>query len=102
MNPGHEGALHCGTPARFFFWPRVARSDKSPSEQSVTMPNSFRQATDRRPRWSSKTVEELGMVVVAGILCCKPERLRGPASPHRARKGCKTGGECGSQRFCWN
>src|SRR6266851_10471252 len=96
-NPGREDALRCGRPARILFpgqGPR--RAARLPRSEALRCRNRFRQATDRLPRWSSKTVEELGMVVAgAGILVLQAERLRGPASPHRARKGCETGGRRG-------
>jgi hypothetical protein len=87
-----------------FTWPRAARSGEPSSERSVTLLKTVfgRRQTDplagaRRPlkslAWSSPVPE---------FLHCKPERLRGTASPHRARKGCKTGGECGAPRFCWD
>src|SRR6266852_2262182 len=69
-NPGREDALRCGPPARILFpgqGPRRAAS--LPRSEALRCRNRFRQATDRLPRWSSKTVEELGMVVAgAGIL----------------------------------
>src|SRR6266851_982250 len=79
-------------------------SGEPSSERSVTLLKTVfgRRQTDplasaRRPlkslAWSSPVPE---------FLHCKPERLRGTASPHRARKGCKTGGECGAPRFCWD